>query len=170
MHAVPTREGGSWLKLAGSHVLEGGPGPENVASVFDLLCSTITYLLYKFTLSDQTQVTLQLTVRLSDFGGWGEGSGAIFVFTRPKTRCGRLCVPVAHFLVPCTGTSYSSMQFGRTSNWAASSVGEILRPGSLKACKKECSHTGRYLWDFAAFVCLWFRIWTQALAAFRHIP
>jgi hypothetical protein len=116
VHAVLTREGKIWLKLAEPHVPEGDPGPENVASVFDLLCSTITYLLYKFTLSDQAQVTLPLTVRLSEFGAWGGGQWRDFFFTRPQTRCGRLCVHVAYFLVPCTGTSFRGMQFGRTSN------------------------------------------------------
>lgn len=49
------KEGGErWLKLAGPNVPEGSQGHENVASVFDFLCSIITYLLYKLTLSDQS--------------------------------------------------------------------------------------------------------------------
>jgi hypothetical protein len=43
-----------------------GPAPDCVAYVFVFLGSIVVRQLYKLTLSDQTQVTLQLTVSLSN--------------------------------------------------------------------------------------------------------
>jgi hypothetical protein len=60
------REGGSRYKLPGPGGPEGGPGPEFVAYVFVFLGSIIICRLYKLTLSDQAQVTLQLRVSRSD--------------------------------------------------------------------------------------------------------
>jgi hypothetical protein len=78
-----------WLKSAGPNVPEGGPGPENVACIFYFLCSIITRLLYKLTLSDQTQVTQQLKVSLSEFFGRGEEVVARFLFSPdPKPTVG----------------------------------------------------------------------------------
>jgi len=72
----------------GPNVPEGGPGPENFAGGFDFLCSIITSVLYKLTLSDQTQVTLQLRVGLSDFVGV-VGVVARFLFSPdPKPALG----------------------------------------------------------------------------------
>jgi hypothetical protein len=45
---------------------QGDPGPDNIAYVFVFLGSVIICQVYKLTLSDQAQVTLQLTVSLSD--------------------------------------------------------------------------------------------------------
>jgi hypothetical protein len=53
--AVPTRGEGRWLKLAAPKVPERGLGPENVACVVYFLCSIITCLLHKLTLSDRTR-------------------------------------------------------------------------------------------------------------------
>jgi hypothetical protein len=44
----------------------GGPGPNYVAYVFVFLGRIIMCRLYKLTLSDEAQVTLQLTVSLPD--------------------------------------------------------------------------------------------------------
>jgi hypothetical protein len=55
-------KGGSRYKLPGPGGLEVGPGPDGVARFFAVLGSIIMCRFYKLTLSDQTQVTLQLTV------------------------------------------------------------------------------------------------------------
>jgi hypothetical protein len=58
--------GGNRYKLGGPGGPEGGPG-RNVVCVFAFPGSIIICLLHKLTLSAQAQVTLQLTVILSDF-------------------------------------------------------------------------------------------------------
>jgi hypothetical protein len=57
---------GDRYKLLGPVVLEGGPGPDYIAYSFVFLCSIIICRLYKLTLSDQAQVTLQMWVSLCD--------------------------------------------------------------------------------------------------------
>ena len=64
------RGGGSRYKLLGPGGPERGPGPDHVLHVFVFLGSIIIYRLYKLTLSDQTQVTLHLSVSLSDLVIW----------------------------------------------------------------------------------------------------
>jgi hypothetical protein len=54
--------GGNPVQITGT----GGPGPDCLAYVFVFLRNIITCRLYKLTLSDQAQVTLQLRVCLSD--------------------------------------------------------------------------------------------------------
>jgi hypothetical protein len=56
---VPTKREWSRYKLR-------EPGPEYVVYVFVFLDSIIICRLYKLTISDKAQVTLQLTVSLSD--------------------------------------------------------------------------------------------------------
>ena len=53
---------GKPVQIPGARRPEGGPGPVCVAYVFACLGSTTICRLYKLTPSDQTQVTLQLTV------------------------------------------------------------------------------------------------------------
>ena len=50
----------------GSDGPQGGLGPNYVAYVFAFLRGTIICVLYKITLSDEAQVTLQLRISLSD--------------------------------------------------------------------------------------------------------
>jgi hypothetical protein len=45
---------------------EGGPGPDYVAYIVVFLGNIIICLLYKLTLSDKAQVTLQMKVSLAD--------------------------------------------------------------------------------------------------------
>jgi hypothetical protein len=58
-------KGGKPVQITGARKSGKGPGPDNVAYVA-FLGSIIVCRLYKLTLSDQAQVTLQLTVSLSD--------------------------------------------------------------------------------------------------------
>jgi hypothetical protein len=58
--------GGSHYKIHVPWSPEGGPGPNYVAYGFIFLDGIIVCPLYKLTLSDQAQVTLQLRVSLSD--------------------------------------------------------------------------------------------------------
>ena len=53
-------------KLPGAGHSEGGPGSDYVAYEFVFLYSIIVFRFYRLTLSDQAQVTLQLTVSLYD--------------------------------------------------------------------------------------------------------
>jgi hypothetical protein len=85
------RDGGSRYKLLGPGGPEGGPGLDYVTYIFVFLGNIIICRLYKLTFSDQAQVTLQLTVSLSDFkiinkcafpGGVGEGE----IFHRARIR------------------------------------------------------------------------------------
>jgi hypothetical protein len=54
--------GGPGYKLPGPSGPEGGPGSDYVAYVFVFIGIIIICRLYKLTLSDQAQVTLQLRV------------------------------------------------------------------------------------------------------------
>jgi hypothetical protein len=81
-------------KLPGPGAPEGGPGPDYVAYVFLFLCSIIICRLYKLALSDQAQVTLQLTVSLSDLvcrfvTGALAGGPKIFFLTGARIRSRR---------------------------------------------------------------------------------
>jgi hypothetical protein len=61
-------ESGFWgnsYKLPGCIGMEGGMGANCVAYVFIFLNHIIIFQLYKLTLSDQAQITLQLKVALS---------------------------------------------------------------------------------------------------------
>jgi hypothetical protein len=66
VHSVPTREERSWYKLPGIGCPERGPGPGYVAYIFVFLGSITPSRPYKLNLSDQAQVTQQLSVSLSD--------------------------------------------------------------------------------------------------------
>jgi hypothetical protein len=68
LQTVPTRreEGGNRYILPEPGGPKGVPGPDCVAYVFVLLGSIIICGLHKLTVSDQAQVTLQLTVSLYD--------------------------------------------------------------------------------------------------------
>ena len=61
-----TIEGKSRYKLLASGVPEGGRGPDYVAFVFVSLGSVIIRSSFKLTLSDQTQIILQIGAILSD--------------------------------------------------------------------------------------------------------
>jgi hypothetical protein len=61
---VPMRGRGSRKKLPRPGGPEGGLGLDYIAYVFVFLGIIIIYRLYKLTLSDQAQVTLQLTASL----------------------------------------------------------------------------------------------------------
>jgi hypothetical protein len=58
--------GGKPVQITGVRGSGGGPRPEYVAYVFVFLGSAIICQLYKLNLPDQVQVTVQLTVSLSD--------------------------------------------------------------------------------------------------------
>ena len=60
LHPVPSR-----YKLPGTGCPEGGPGIDYVAFVLAFLGSTIICALCQLTISDQAEVTLQLTVFLN---------------------------------------------------------------------------------------------------------
>jgi len=66
---VLTRAGGSQYKLTGAGHLEVGTQPKYVTYVFVFLGSIVVCSLYKLTLSDQAQVTLQLRVGTGLFFG-----------------------------------------------------------------------------------------------------
>jgi hypothetical protein len=61
---VPTKGWGSRYKLPGPGGLEGHPEPDYVAHVFVFVGSVVICQLYKLILSDNAQVTLQMTVFL----------------------------------------------------------------------------------------------------------
>jgi hypothetical protein len=63
---VPVQITGARLAGRGPGLPEGGPGSNCVAHGFIFLGSIIICRLYKLTLSDQAQVTLQLGVTLFD--------------------------------------------------------------------------------------------------------
>jgi len=70
LYSVPNAGGGwGWggnrYKLLGSGSLEGGLGPNYIAYVFVFLSSVSICQLYKLTLADQAQITLQVRVSLS---------------------------------------------------------------------------------------------------------
>jgi hypothetical protein len=63
--SVPLR-GGHPYQIPESGNSKRGPGPKYFAYVLISLHNIITWRVYKLTLSEQAQVTVQLTVRLSD--------------------------------------------------------------------------------------------------------
>ena len=65
-HNVDEMGRGSRYKLPGPDSPERDPDPEYVTHVFVFLGSIIICRLYKLTISDQAQVTVQLRVSLSD--------------------------------------------------------------------------------------------------------
>jgi len=58
--------GGKLVRITGARRARRGPEPHYVAHVFLSLDSSIICRLYQLTLSDQTPVTLQMTVSLAD--------------------------------------------------------------------------------------------------------
>jgi hypothetical protein len=96
INAVPTGGGGSRYKLTGPGGPEGGSGSDYAAYVF-VFPTSIIWPLYKVTISDQDQVTLQLSVSLYHLVQTVSTGPPLlgarnFFFAGARTRCQRLWI------------------------------------------------------------------------------